>query len=534
MSLRGQMLLMRGYGLTGCWGRALFNKIGLGPVRYAGGCADAQKGGKGLILGLYEKESGKGPRLTPAGEKFDDRVQGKLTELISETKITGRLGRGKVFNNVDPEFRSICIVGVGLEGIAFNELEMLDEGMENVRVAAGIGARSLQSLNCIEVHVDNMDYPEQAAEGASLAVWRYEENLAKKYRHVIPKLELYGSPDMDSWTRGLFKAEAQNLARRLCDAPANCMTPTIFAQAAVDALCPCGITVEVRTMEWIEQQHLNSFLMIAKGSCEPPVLLEVAYCGTAPEDKPILLVGQGLTFNSGGINLRPCDGMDEFRGDLTGAASILAAMRAAAALSLPINITAILPLCENLPSGMSCKPGDVVTLLNAKSMAVRNISRTGVVVIADPMLYGQLTYKPRLVVDVGSMCKGVKKAVGGGATGIWSNSHYIWKQFQRAGSLTGDRLWRFPLWRYYKDRVADHLSYDLANDGDGHASSCLAAAVLHELVPCSDWAHLDTYGTGLLSTYGLIPYLAAGRMTGRPTRTVVQFLYQMACPEQPK
>ncbi|XP_002132386.2 cytosol aminopeptidase-like [Drosophila pseudoobscura] len=493
-------------------------------------CPDAHKGGKGLVLGLYEKESAKGPRLTPTGEKFDDRLNGKLNELICETKISGRLGRGKVFNNVDEEFRSVCVVGVGIEGIGFNELEMLDEGMENVRVAAGIGARSLQAMECIEVHVDSMDYAEQAAEGASLATWRFEENVSKKNRTIQPKLELFDSPDTDNWTRGLFKAEAQNISRRLAESPANCMTPTAVAQAGVDFLCPCGITVEVRTMEWIEQQQLHSFLTIAKGSCEPPVVLELAYCGTSPEDKPILLVGLGLTFNSGGINLRPCKGMDEYRADLNGAASILATMRAAAALSLPINITAILPLCENLPSGMSVKPGDVVTLLNAKSMAIRNIDRAGVVVIADPMIYGQTTYKPRLVVDVGSMCKGVKKAVGGGATGIWSNSHYVWKQFQKAGSLTGDRLWRFPLWEFYRRRVANHLSFDLTNDGDGLASSCLAAAVLHELVPCADWAHLDTSGTGLMSTYGLVPYLRAGQMTGRPTRTLVQFLYQLACP----
>ncbi|XP_002133198.2 cytosol aminopeptidase-like [Drosophila pseudoobscura] len=507
-------------------GRLVLNQRHLASIA----CADAHKGGKGLVLGLYEKEADRGPRLTPAGEKIDDRLNGKLNELICETKISGRLGRGKVFNNIDEEFQSVCVVGVGIEGIGFNELEMLDEGMENVRVAAGVGARSLQEIECIEVHVDNMDYPEQAAEGSTLAIWRFEENLSKKLRSIQPKLELFDSTDTDSWTRGLFKAEAQNLSRRISEAPANCMTPTAVAQVGVDMLCPCGITVEVRTMEWIEQQRLHSFLMVAKGSCEPPVVLELAYCGTSPEDKPILLVGQGLTFNSGGINLRPCKGMAEFRGDVNGAASILAAMRAAAGLSLPINITAVLPLCENMPSGMAVKPGDVVTLLNAKTMAIRNMDRAGVVVIADPMIYGQQTYKPRLVVDIGSMCKGIKKAVGGGATGIWSNSHFVWKQFQKAGSLTGDRLWRFPLWDFYKRRVANHRSFDLSNDGDGLASSCLAAAVLHELVPCSDWAHLDTFGTGLMSTYGLIPYLRAGQMTGRPTRTLVQFLYQLACP----
>ncbi|SPP76682.1 cytosol aminopeptidase-like [Drosophila guanche] len=496
-----------------------------------GACGEPA-GFKGLVVGLYQKEGDKGPRLTPSGEKLDDRLHGKLSELICQTKINGALGRGKVFNSVDPDYRSIAVVGVGLEGIGFNELEMLDEGMENVRKAAGIGARSLQEVGCHEVWVDGMDYAEQAAEGAGLATWRFTEQLAKKNTPMIPKLELYDSPDIDNWTRGIFKADAQNLARRLSDSAANCMTPTTFAQNTVDALCPCGITVEVRTMDWIENQKLHSFLMIAKGSCEPPVVMELSYCGTSPEDKPILFVGKGMTFNSGGLNLRKCRGMDEYRGSMSGAAACVGMMRCCAALSLPINVVCIIPLCENLPSGMSCKPGDVVTLLNAKSMAVRDLDKAGVVMMADPMIYGQNAYKPRLVVDVATLATGVQKAFGGGATGIFSNSHYIWKQFQGAGALTGDRVWRLPLWNYYKKQVTDELGYDLSNNGRGLATSCLAAAILHELVPCSDWAHLDTRGTGMLTKYGIIPYLTHGRMTGRPVRTMVQFIYQLACPAQ--
>ncbi|KAH8379607.1 hypothetical protein KR009_006041, partial [Drosophila setifemur] len=499
-------------------------------VRFS--CGESRSG-RGLVVGLYQKEGDKDPKLTPSGEKINDRLQGKLTELICETKMTGHLGKGKIFNNVDNEFRSLAIVGVGLEGIGFNELEMLDEGMENVRIAAGVGASSLQEVGCTEVFVDGMDYAEQAAEGAALSIFRYTDTLSKRNRPIMPKLDLFDSPDMEAWTRGIFKAEAQNLARRLADAPANCMTPTLFAQATVDALCPCGITVEVRTMEWIEQQRLNSFLMIAKGSCEPPVLMEISYCGTNPEDKPILFVGKGLTFNSGGINLRTCQGyeaMHEFRGCMSGASACVAMMRCCAALSLPINVCCILPLCENMPSGMACKPGDVVTLLNQKSLAVRDLDKPGVVVLADPLLYGQITYKPRLVVDVGTIGLGVKKAFGGGATGIFSNSHYIWKQFQSAGALTGDRVWRLPLWNYYKKQITDEMGYDISNNGRGLACSCLAAAVLHELVPCVDWAHLDTRGTAMLTKFGMIPYLGERRMTGRPTRTLVQFLYQMACP----
>ncbi|XP_053950871.1 cytosol aminopeptidase-like [Anastrepha ludens] len=496
--------------------------------------ADDSRVTKGLVVGLYQKEGEKEPKLTSSGEKFDDRVQGKVSELIKETNLSGTLGKGKVFNNIDQEFRSIAVVGVGREGAGFNELEMLDEGMENVRVAAGVGARSLQMQGCSEVFVDSMEYPEQAAEGSALAVWRYQDNKRKKDRTGIPKLELYDSPDIDAWTRGLFKAEAQNLARRLSDAPANQMTPTTFAQATVDALCPCGVTVEIRTMEWIEQQHLNSFLMIAKGSCEPPVLLEISYCGTAPEEKPILLLGKGMTFNSGGICLRKCQGMDEYRGAMAGAAVVVASIRAAAALSLPINISAVIPLCENMPSGMACKPGDVVTLLNGKSLAIRDTDKAGVVVMADPLIYAQTTYKPRLVVDVATLGRGVKKALGGGATGIFSNSHYIWKQFQKAGSLTGDRMWRLPLWNYYKYLVTNNVSYDISNNGKGPASSCLAAAILHQFVPCVDWAHLDIRGVGMLTKFGTVPYLLKDRMTGRPTRTMIQFLYQMACPDQQK
>ncbi|KAH8380880.1 hypothetical protein KR200_007575, partial [Drosophila serrata] len=493
-------------------------------------CTGENAPAKGVVVGLYQKEGDNDPKLTPSGQRIDDRLKGKLARLICESKITGHLGYGKVFNNIDQEFKSLAVVGVGLEGIGFNELEMLDEGMENVRVAAGIGARSLQKIGCSEVFMDSMDYAEQAAEGAALAVWRFINKSSKKPQPKIPILNLYDSHDMESWTRGLFKAEAQNLARRLSDTPANCMTPTLFAQASVDALCPCGITVEIRTMDWMESQHLNSFLMIAKGSCEPPVLMEINYCGTSPEDKPILFLGKGITFNSGGINLRICKGMDEYRASMSGAAACVAMMRCAAALSLPINISCIIPLCENMPSGMSCKPGDVVTLLNNKSVAVRDLDKAGVVVLADPMLYGQATYKPRLVIDVATLGSGVKKAFGGGATGIFSNSHYIWKQFQSAGALTGDRVWRLPLWNYYKKQVTDNLSYDIVNNGRGLASSCLAAAVLHELVPCVDWAHLDTRGTGMQTKFGIIPYLTTKTMTGRPTRTLVQFLYQMACP----
>lgn len=167
----------------------------------------------------------------------------------------------------------------------------------------------------------------------------------------IPTLELFDDSDAESFQRGLFKAESQNLARRLSDTPANQMTPLHFAQETVNELCPCGIKVMVHDKDWVENKKMNAFLTVARGSCEPPVVVEISYCGAHQDQKPILMVGKGITFDSGGLCLKRCDGMDRYRADMVGAAAIIAAIRAASALSLPVNIEAIIPLCENMPSG---------------------------------------------------------------------------------------------------------------------------------------------------------------------------------------
>ncbi|XP_033251126.1 cytosol aminopeptidase-like [Drosophila miranda] len=414
---------------------------------------------KGVVVGVYAKEGDRQPKMTPSGEKFDDRVQGKITDLIREMGLSGQLGKGRVFMNVDAEFRAVAVVSVGQEGAGFNDLEMIDEGMENARVAAGVGARALQLQSCTDVFVESMEYAEQAAEGSALAVWRYNTNKRRRDRTIISKLELYDSPDSDAWMQGLFKAESQNLARR--------PTPTIFAQSTVDALCPCGT---------------GSTAL----SCEPPIILEIAYCGTAPEDKPILLLGKGITFNSGGLCLRPKDCLSMYRGCMSGAAACVGVIRAAAGLSLPLNITALLPLCENMPSGMAAKPGDVVSLLNGKTLGFVDVSKAGVMAMADPLLYAQTIYKPRMVVDIATVGYAVCPALGGAAAGIFSNSNFVYKQFEKAGALTGDRVWRLPLWRYFKELIMPNETFDISNRGRG---------------PASSWAHLDIRNVGMLTRY---------------------------------
>lgn len=443
-----------------------------------------------------------------------------------------RKGGARIFNNMDREFWSVVVVGLGKENLGYNEMELIDEGMEAVRQGAGMGAQALKREGVNRILIEGMGYPEQAAEGSALALWRYQENRSRQYWKVIPTLELFDDCDAESFQRGLFKAESQNLARRLSDTPANQMTPLHFAQEAVNELCPCGIKVMVHDKDWIESKKLNAFLTVARGSCEPPVFVEISYCGAPIDQRPILMVGKGITFDSGGLCLKRCPGMDVYRADMTGAAAIIAAIRAASALSLPINIEAVIPLCENMPSGMAVKCGDVIVGLNGKSIMITDTDNEGRLIMADALVYGQSTHKPRLIIDVASLTPGVRAALGSAASGVYTNSQVMWSQVRKAGVITGDRVWRMPLWKFYTKMVTNFRSHDVNNKGWGHGSSPLGAAFLNEFIDCVDWIHFDTTGVGFKSEHRVYSYLTEGRMTGRPTRTLIQLLYQLSCPAE--
>lgn len=172
-------------------------------------------------------------------------------------------GNAKVFNNVDKDVYAVALVGLGHEKLGYNEMEAIDEGLEAVRVAAGIGAQYLKKEGVSRIMVEGMGHPEQAAEGCTLALWRYQENRAKEKQRKIPTIELYEEADTDSFQRGLFKADSQNLARRLSDTPANQMTPLHFAQETVNELCPCGVKVEVHDKEWAEMKRMQAFLAVS-------------------------------------------------------------------------------------------------------------------------------------------------------------------------------------------------------------------------------------------------------------------------------
>lgn len=233
---------------------------------------------------------------------------GRLYELLRIAGPLPKRGECRLLFNIEQSFSTIAVCGLGDKCLGYNEEEMIDEGKEAIRIASAIGCQKLQELHTNKIYVESFGNSESSAEGSLMGLWSYQG--VTQTREYTPQMEIYTENnfeyDMEGWDVGMHKAEAQNLARQLMETPSSIMTPTKFAQNVVNVLCDSGVNVEVKVRAWAEAQKMNAFLAIAKGSAEPPIFLELSYYGTSCDEKPIVLVGQGVTFDSGGLSLKVC------------------------------------------------------------------------------------------------------------------------------------------------------------------------------------------------------------------------------------
>lgn len=361
---------------------------------------------------------------------------------------------------------------------------------------------------------------EASAEGTILSTWRYQDLKTKKSEASSTDLFNPCGDDCEQWNRGVIKANAQNLARTLAETPANYMTPTIFAKKAQEVLSPLGVDVCIRDKAWAENLKMGSFLSVARGSVEPPVFLELCYNGG--DNDPVVLIGKGVTFDSGGISIKPSAAMAEMRADMAGGACVVGALQGLAGLKTKANVVALVPLVENLPSGSATKPGDVVTAMNGKTICVDNTDAEGRLILADALCYSG-KFKPKWILDIATLTGAMVVSIGDTGTGVFTNSNKLYEELEKAGACTGDRVWKFPLWKKYCEQVNDYPFYDVHNIGKGKGGgACKAAAFLREFVPENvSWLHLDM--AGVMGPEPTLKYLSKG-MQGRPTRTLIEFV----------
>ena len=291
-------------------------------------------------------------------------------------------------------------------------------------------------------------------------------------------------------------SEATNEARRLSDAPANMMTPAIFTHIVSGKAKKEGLKVKVLDKPVLEKMGWGAFLGVARGSYEPPKVVILEYNGGKGQKKHVI-VGKGITFDSGGISIKPSSGMEEMKFDMAGAAAVAMTVILAARLKIPVNLAAVIPLTENMPGGKAQKPGDVVKTLSGKTVEIISTDAEGRLILADALNYAVKTFKPETLIDLATLTGACVVALGSEASGIMGTDDGLIDEIVDAGERSGDRLWKLPLWDDYKDLLKSDVA-DIKNSGSRWAGAIQGGIFLKEFVGDARWAHVDIAGTAYI------------------------------------
>eukprot|EP00842_Homolaphlyctis_polyrhiza_P002543 jgi/Hompol1/328/HPOL_001393-RA len=375
----------------------------------------------------------------------------------------------------------VSIVGLGKPSTDANA------AAETARKAAFTAVSALRALGKhqdIHVKFDNLGHGVGTSEGAHLSTYSYDQlKSAALKASPVTVSPIEGAFEKNAWEHGQILADSQNRARIFMETPANLMTPVIFAQCTVEMFKDIpNVTVHVRDEKFLAEHKMGSFLSVARGSDEPPRMVEVHYNGGPAGQKPLAFVGKGITFDTGGISLKPAADMAAMKGDMGGAACVISATYGIAKLGLPVNVVTTVALSENMPSGKATKPGDVVYAMNGKSIEVDNTDAEGRLVLADAIYYTSTKYNPSSLVELSTLTGAMVIALGTGFAGVFSTHDDLWNKLQVAGEKAGDPFWRMPLHSKYKKQISSNVA-DLKNVGGRMAGSCTAAIFLKEFIP---------------------------------------------------
>lgn len=410
-------------------------------------------------------------------------------------------------------------------------------GLERVRQAAARAAQRAREAGCARVAFDlalqgdPAEIARACVEGAVMGLYRftrYKTNGDKADREM-KSLVLYASASdagaaRAGAQRGTIVAESVNQVRDLGNLPSNVATPTYIADRARAMARSRGLSCDVIDRKGMERLGMGALLGVARGSQEPPKLIILRYDGgkstAGAADRPIALIGKTITFDSGGISLKPADKMEQMKSDMMGGAGVLSVMEAAARLALPISIVGLLPATENMPSGTAIKPGDVITAMSGTTVEVINTDAEGRLVLADALAYAVKRYQPRLMVDIATLTGACSVALGQYAIGLLGTDAPLIDRLRRAADASGERVWQLPLWEEYYEQIKSDVA-DLKNTGGRAAGTITAAAFLSKFVGTTPWAHLDIAGT--MWSDDTRHYVAKGA-SGAGVRLLIQFL----------
>jgi len=450
-----------------------------------------------VVVGVFDNRK---PSLS--ADLIDRASGGYISEIIRRGDMEGKLGSTLLLHNVKGTLADrVLLVGLGKER-DFREREFRGAIRAAVRLLNETGSYEAV-VYLTEEKVKRREVAwrvEHAVVVAMEAVYRFDQMKSQpaEVRRPLRKLTL-SVPQRSDLTsgeaaaaRGLAIAHGMDLARDLGNLPGNICTPTHLAERAQALAQELGFKCEVLDREKLEELKMGSFLSVTNGSNQPPKFIVLEYWGAGKKQKPFVLVGKGITFDSGGISLKPGLDMDQMKFDMCGAASVLGALCAIGELKAKINVIGLVPTCENMPNGRATKPGDIVKSMSGQTVEVLNTDAEGRLILCDALTYAE-RYEPAAVVDIATLTGAMVIALGHVASGMFSNSDSLARALLNAGEESFDRSWQMPLWDDYHEGLTSNFA-DFANIAGRAGGSITAACFLSKFTKKYDWAHMDIAG----------------------------------------
>ncbi|MDZ4854423.1 MAG: leucyl aminopeptidase [Nitrospirota bacterium] len=434
---------------------------------------------------------------------LDRALGGSLRQLVQSKEFEGKANEVLLYHTQGTvSVKRLVLVGLGKKSAVTLETIRQAMGSAAKRVRqAKVGSFTVSFPPVTPEGMSSLEVAQAMVEGAILGSYQFTvyrttatpEHTVLGMKILIPEKDQLRQVT-EGIRRGVATAEATVFVRDLCNHPANVLTPTKVASEATSMAKAEKISIKILEQKEMERLGMGALLGVARGSQEPPKFIILEYNGTKRKDeRPVVLVGKTITFDTGGISLKPAENMEHMKADMTGGAEVLASIRAAARLKLPLRLISILPVAENMPGGRAIKPGDIVTTLSGKTVEVQNTDAEGRLILADGLAYA-MRYKPAALIDIATLTGACVVALGQFAIGMFGTDQLLKEQVRKAGQKAGERVWEMPLWEEYFEQLKSDVA-DMRNIGGRGGGMITAALFLSKFVGDCPWVHLDIAST---------------------------------------
>ncbi len=476
-----------------------------------------------LIIGVYQDQ-----QLTTSATLLPESTLNVISKVLARGDNNGAIGTTVLINSLpDGAIERILLVGLG------EHKAISSKNFRKALQAVFINLKKTQikTVTCTFADVDVINSDRQwktrqiieIANDTAYQFTAYKSNKDTDFN--VEKISITAAESELAQTQlglsqGIAIAEGINLTKLLSDLPGNICTPTYIAEQAI-ALGNRYANLSIHVLEESDMEKLGmgALLSVSRGSRQPAKLITLEYQGGEKNAKPIVLIGKGLTFDAGGISLKPGLGMDEMKYDMCGGATVLGTLQAAAEMKLPLNIIGLIPSSENLPDGDANKPGDILTSMSGKTIEVLNTDAEGRLLLCDTLTYAE-RFNPDVVIDMATLTGACLVALGRVPSGLLGNNDDLCNALIAAGETANDSLWRLPLWEEYQEQLKSNFA-DLANIGGKDAGTITAACFLSQFAEKFNWAHMDIAGTAWRTGQNK-------GATGRPVPLLTQYLLNRA------